>query len=505
MANILSAQKICKSFNGVQVLKDVEFDLRENEIHGLVGENGAGKSTLMKIIAGDYKLDSGELRIDGKPVKLRNPTDSLNYGIRIIYQEFNLVRTLSVAENIFIGEYPRTSVGLLDRKKMDAEAKKVLEQLGQEIDVTKCVRDISVAQQQIVEIAKAVRKNCRIQIMDEPTAALNDQETVKLFEMIRRMRDNGTSIIIISHRLSEQFELTDRITVMRGGETVGTVNTNEVSNDELIRMMVGRKLDEMYAHDDRKPGEVLLEAKNLCVNDQVRDINLTVHKGEVVSVYGLMGAGQTQLADALFGSTRAKSGQIFFKGKPLRMKSPVDSVKNGMGYITEDRKADGLLGNLSVLENVSIVSIGRYANPAGILSRKKEQASFDHWVQRLNVKFGTKSQKIVSLSGGNQQKALIARWLSNDVDLLIMNLPTRGIDVGAKAEIYSLIDLLCKEGKGVLVFSLEMPEILGISDRIYVMCNGEITGEVTAAEANQELLLKYAVSKYLHESPRREL
>lgn len=505
MASILSAQKICKSFNGVKVLKDVAFDLRENEIHGLVGENGAGKSTLMKIIAGDYKLDSGELTIVGKPVRFKNPSESLNYGIRIIYQEFNLVKTLSVAENIFIGEYPRTVLGLFDKKKMNAEAEKILEQLGQKIDVTKRVRDISVAQQQIVEIAKAVRKNCRILIMDEPTAALNDQETVKLFEMVRRMRDRGTSIIIISHRLSEQFELTDRITVLRGGETVGTVNTSEVTDDELIRMMVGRKLDEMYTHAERQPGEVLLEVKNLCVNDQVKDINLTVHKGEVVSVYGLMGAGQTQLADAIFGSTRAKSGEIVFKGKPLHMKSPVDSVKNGMGYITEDRKADGLLGNLSVLENVSVASLSRYANSAGILSRKKEYASFDHWVRQLNVKFGSMSQKIVSLSGGNQQKALIARWLSNDVDLLIMNLPTRGIDVGAKAEIYALMDLLCREGKGVLVFSLEMPEILGISDRIYVMCNGEITGEVPAAEANQELLLKYAVSKYLHESPGRKL
>ena len=497
MASILSAHKICKSFSGVQVLKDVEFDLQEGEIHGLVGENGAGKYTLMKIIAGDYKLDSGELKFEGNVIKLRNPTDSLNYGIRIIYQEFNLVKTLSVAENICIGDYPRTRLGTIDQKAMNQEARRILDQLGENIDVHKRAADISVAQQQIVEIAKAMRKNCRILIMDEPTAALNDQETEKLFEMIRRMRDNGTSIIIISHRLSEQFELTDRITVLRGGCTVGTVNTSEVTNDQLVEMMVGRELTEMYIHSKHTPGEILLETKDLCVNDQVQHISIQVRRGEVVSIYGLMGAGQSQLADALFGSIRPVSGEIYYKGQRLQMKSPADACHAGIGYITEDRKADGLFGNLNVMENLSAVSLNRYAGGLGIINKKKERDAFDQWAGKLNVKFGKVNQKISSLSGGNQQKVLIARWLSNDVNLLIMNLPTRGIDVGAKAEIYALLDELCKEGMGVLVFSLEMPEILGISDRIYVMCDGEITGEVSEEEANQTLLMKYAVAKYL--------
>lgn len=497
MASILSAHKICKSFSGVQVLKDVEFDLREGEIHGLVGENGAGKSTLMKIIAGDYKLDSGELRFEGNPIRLKDPTDSLNYGIRIIYQEFNLVKTLSVAENICIGDYPRNRFGTIDRKAMNAEARRILEQLGEDIDVNRRASDISVAQQQIVEIAKTMRKNCRVLIMDEPTAALNDQETVKLFQLIRRMRDNGASIIIISHRLSEQFELTDRITVLRGGCTVGTVNTKEVSNDRLVEMMVGRELTEMYVHSKHMPGEVLLETKDLCVDEQVRHISLKVCRGEVVSVYGLMGAGQSQLADALFGSLRIRSGEICYKGRTLRMKAPADACRAGIGYITEDRKADGLFGNLNVMENVSAVSLKRYAGPAGVMSKRKEREAFDKWVKKLNVRFGRVEQRISSLSGGNQQKVLIARWLSNDVDLLIMNLPTRGIDIGAKAEIYALLDELCTGGMGVLVFSLEMPEILGISDRIYVMCDGEITGEATSEEATQTLLMKYAVAKYL--------
>lgn len=497
MAEILSAHKICKSFAGVQVLKDVEFDLREGEIHGLVGENGAGKSTLMKIIAGDYRMDSGELCVDGATVNIKGPADSLNCGIRIIYQEFNLMKTLSVAENICLGDYPRTKLGTLDVKAMNKEAQRILEQLGEDICVTRKAADISVAQQQIVEIAKAMRKKSRVLIMDEPTAALNDQETVQLFGLIRRMRDNGTSVIIISHRLSEQFELADRITVLRGGCTVGTVKTDEVTSDQLVEMMVGRELTEMYTHGEHTPGEVLLETKDLCVNDQVKNINIHVCRGEVVSIFGLMGAGQSELADALFGNVKPRSGELIYKGKHLKMKSPADSCKAGMGYITEDRKANGLFGNMSVKENTSAVSLRKYAGRLGIVSKKKELQAVTGWVDKLNVKFGRVEQKISSLSGGNQQKVLIARWLSNDVELLIMNLPTRGIDVGAKAEIYALLDELCRQGMGVLVFSLEMPEILGISDRIYVMCDGDIAGESTGCEATQKLLMKYAVSKFI--------
>lgn len=497
VAEILSAHKICKSFGGVQVLKDVEFDLQEGEIHGLVGENGAGKSTLMKIIAGDYKMDSGELSVDGAPVNIKGPADSLDCGIRIIYQEFNLMKTLSVAENICMGDYPRTKFGTLDVRAMNKEAQRILKQLGEDISVTKKAADISVAQQQIVEIAKAMRKNSRVLIMDEPTAALNDQETVQLFSLIRRMRENGTSVIIISHRLSEQFELSDRITVLRGGRTVGTVKTDEVTSDQLVEMMVGRELTEMYIHGEHKPGEVLLETKDLCVNEQVKNINIRVCRGEVVSVFGLMGAGQSELADALFGNVKPKSGELIYKGKQLKMKSPADACRVGMGYITEDRKANGLFGNMSVKENISAASLGRYAGRFGIVSKKKELDAVSKWVDKLNVRFGRVEQKISSLSGGNQQKVLIARWLSNDVELLIMNLPTRGIDVGAKAEIYALLDELCRQGMGVLVFSLEMPEILGISDRIYVMCDGDITGESAGSEATQKLLMKYAVSKFI--------
>lgn len=497
MSDLLAAHRICKSFGGVQVLKDVEFTLREGEIHGLVGENGAGKSTLMKIIAGDYRMDSGELMIDGQAVVLRGPTDSLRHGIRIIYQEFNLLGTLSVAENICLGDYPKTKFGIVDRKAMNREAEKILEQLGERISVTKRAADISVAQQQIVEIAKAMRMDSRVLIMDEPTAALNDQETVRLFKLIRRMRDNGTSVIIISHRLSEQFELADRITVMRGGCTVGTVKADEVTSDQLIEMMVGRELTEMYTHREHSPGEILLETKDLCINSQVHGINIHVCEGEVVSVFGLMGAGQSELADALFGSRRPQKGDIYYRGRRLRQRTPADSCKAGIGYITEDRKADGLFGSMNVKENISAVSLRRYADRIGIVSAKKEMEAVRRWAAKLNIKFGSIEQKITSLSGGNQQKILIARWLSNDVRLLIMNLPTRGIDVGAKAEIYALLDELCGQGMGVLVFSLEMPKILGISDRIYVMCDGEVTGETAGSEATQKLLMQYAVARFI--------
>jgi ribose transport system ATP-binding protein len=497
MTSILTALKICKSFSGVQVLKDVGFDLQAGEIHGLMGENGAGKSTLMKIIAGDYQFDSGEILFEGKPVQLKQPSDSLNLGIRLIYQEFNLVKQLTVAENICLGDYPTTATGLLDWKMMAKNAQDVLEQLGEKIQVTKKVSEISIDEQQIVEIAKALRKNPRVLIMDEPTAALNDQETYRLFKIIRRMRDNGVSIIFITHRISEQFALSDRITVLRDGSTVATVNTADITADDLISMMVGRVLTNMFVHNKHHPTDLLLEVKNIQVNNKLYNISFNVRKGEIVTIFGLMGAGQKDLCNVLFGDIKSDGGEIWMEGKKLNLISPNKACMAGIGLVSDDRKSEGLFPKMNVKENAS-VAILKSLSRIGVLNGKKEHVETEKWIKKLNVRCSGLSQKIVSLSGGNQQKVVIARWLAKETKLLIMNLPTRGIDVGAKAEIYNLLDQFCEEGMGVLIFSLEMPEVLGISDRIYVMCDGSITGEVNNETATQDLLMRYAVCKYMN-------
>lgn len=497
MADILTVHKVKKSFYGVCVLKDVCFNLQAGEIHGIVGENGAGKSTLIKIIAGDYQKDEGEIYFNGNPVNLKTPTESLALGIRVIYQEFNLVKKLSIAENICIGNYPINKLGLVDKISMNKQAAEVLDRLDISINVETRVSQISIAEQQIVEIAKAIRSNPKVLIMDEPTAALNDQETTRLFKIINKLREEGVSIIFITHRLSEQFELTDRITVMRDGAVIKTLNTKETTSDELIKLMVGRELKEAFMRSEHyTQTQVLFETRNLNVDNRVKGINIHINKGEIVTIFGLMGAGQKELCHALFGDTRYESGEILIEGKTVNLRSPKNALSYGMGMVTDDRRAEGNFPKLGVKENLTISVLPKLAS-FGYLQRSLETEVAKKWVDKLNVKCASLSQKMASLSGGNQQKALIARWLANDSRILILNLPTRGIDVGAKAEIYMLLEELCGEGMGILVISLEMPEVLGISDRIYVMCDGAISGEVKAEDATQDLLMKYAVSKYI--------
>ena len=497
MADILSVQNIQKSFNGICVLKGVTFKLRRGEVHGIVGENGAGKSTLMKIIAGDYQKDDGEIFFDGSPISIRSPSESLALGIRVIYQEFNLIKKLSVAENICIGDYPRTKFGLVDKSAMNRRAVEVLDRLDVHIDVQQRVSQISIAEQQIVEIAKAIRNNPKVLIMDEPTAALNDQETSRLFRIIKKLKQEGVSIVFITHRLSEQFELSDRITVMRDGAVIKTFDTAQTSSDELVKLMVGRSITDAFMRNRRfAQNQVLFETRHLNVDHRIRDINIHVNKGEIVTIFGLMGAGQKELCHAIFGDTKYESGEILMDGKPLRLRSPKEAITYGMGMVTDDRRSEGIFDKLGVKENLTI-SVLRKLAVLGCLKGKEESHIAENWVQKLNVKCASLAQKISSLSGGNQQKVLIARWLANDSHLLILNLPTRGIDVGAKSEIYTILEDLCSEGMGILIVSLEMQEVLGISDRIYVMCDGSITGEVSALDATQDLLMKYAVSKYL--------
>ncbi len=498
MANIIEAKDINKSFGEAHVLRDVSFDLRAGEIHGLLGENGAGKSTLIKIMSGDYTMDSGELLYDGKPVIIRTPADSLALGIRVIYQEFNLAKTLTIAENVWIGNIPRKKSGLVDWKEMNRHAQALLAEMGINIDVRKLVSDISVAEQQLVEIAKALSKEARVLFMDEPTAALSDQETEKLFDIIRGLRDKGIAIIFITHRLSEQFALSDRITVLRDGQTVGTVDTKDANDDILVKMMVGRDLEDLYPRHRKEPGEVIFEANGLDVSDRIKDISFIIRKGEIVTFFGLMGAGQEEICKAIIGDKPLKSGQMKLHGKELRVENLRQANAKGLGYVSNDRKHEGLIPVMSLQGNITLAAIKKLATLGVFIRKKAEQKVAAKWIDRLSIRCSSQLQLIASLSGGNQQKAMIARWLSNDIKLLILNMPTRGVDVGAKVEIYGLLEELTEAGFAVLVFSLELPEVIGISDRIYVLCEGEVIAEVPIEEANQDILMKHAVAKFLN-------
>ena len=498
MGNIIAARKINKSFGTAHVLRDVSFDLRPGEIHGLLGENGAGKSTLIKIMSGDYTMDSGELLYEDNPVIIRKPADSLALGIRVIYQEFNLSKYMTVAENIWIGNLPRNKIGFVDWKEMNRRAEELLIEMGIKVDVRQKISEVSVAEQQLVEIAKALSKEARVLIMDEPTAALSDQETDKLFDIIRGLRNKGIAIIFITHRLSEQFALSDRITVLRDGQTVGTLDIKDANNDILVKMMVGRELSDLYPRHRKEPSEVIFEAKGLHVNDRIKDISFNIRKGEIVSFFGLMGAGQEEICKAIIGSIPLKGGQMQLHGKELRVENLRQANAKGLGYVSNNRKEEGLIPIMNLQGNITLAAIKKMAASGIFTKKKKEQAVTANWIKRLSIRCNSQRQLIASLSGGNQQKAMIARWLSNDIKILILNMPTRGVDVGAKVEIYRLLEELAEEGIAILVFSLELPEVLGISDRIYVLCEGEVIAEVPVKEANQDILMKHAVAKFLH-------
>jgi len=498
LGTILEAKDINKSFGIAHVLRDVSFDLKSGEIHGLIGENGAGKSTLMKIIGGDYHLDSGELFFDGEPVVINTPAESLALGIRIIYQEFNLSSSLTVAENIYLGNLPLTKNGLVDWEKTNQQAEELLLELGIQVDVREKVSDISVAEQQLVEIAKALSREARVLIMDEPTAALSDQETDKLFEIVRGLRDKGIAIVFITHRLSEQFELSDRVTVLRDGEAVGTIATKDATNDILVKMMVGRELTDLYPRHRNEPGEIIFEAEDLHVNERIKDVSFNIRKGEIVTFFGLMGAGQDEICKSIIGDPPVKSGKMRLYGEDLTIANLRQANIKGLGYVSSDRREEGLIPEMELQGNITVAALKRLFGSLGIINKEKEEGVVDHWIEQLAIRCTSQLQKIALLSGGNQQKAMIARWLANDIKLLILNLPTRGVDVGAKVEIYRLLEELANEGVAILVFSLELPEVLGISDRIYVLCEGEIMAEVPIAEADQDMLMKHAVAKFLH-------
>lgn len=489
---ILTATHITKIFPGMKALDDVNFDLREGEVHILVGENGAGKSTLSKIILGAYKADGGELTLDGKPLVLHGTKDALSKGIAAVYQELTLVPYLNAAQNIFLNREPLTTFGFVDLKKMESDAKKLLASLNSSyIDVTRPVCTLSVAEQQMVEIAKALSFNPRIIIFDEPTSTLSEREVNSLFKQILRLKSEGKAIIYVSHRMQEFPLIGDRITVLRDGHKIATVGINDCTNDELVRMMVGRDVSQVYVRSENPyKNEEVLKVENLCDNDgRVNNVSFTLHKGEIIGLAGLVGAGRTETAELIYGIRPIKFGKIILHGKEIHPHSPVGAVKLGIGLISEDRKRQGLALSKSIADNVVAVSLTNYF-PNFFLNDKKIKNIAQDYVRRLRIATTSVDKKTQFLSGGNQQKVVLAKWLSEDPDILIFDEPTRGIDVGAKMEIYALMDRMAVEGKSIIMISSELPEVIGMSDRIYVMHEGCISGSVErgAKNFNQEAI-----------------
>lgn len=493
MAKVLLQMKdITKRFPGVKALDHVNLVVEEGEIHALVGENGAGKSTLMKVLTGIYKKDSGTIIYEGKEVEFHNTKEAQKAGIVIVHQELNMLGHLSVAQNIFIGREFKKGLGI-DDKKMNEEAKKLFEQLNINIDTSEQMNKLTVGKQQLCEIAKAISHKAKIIIFDEPSAALTESEIDELFKIIRDLRKKGLGIVYISHRMDEIKKITDRVTVMRDGSYVGTLITNDCTKDEIINMMVGRVIYEDPKTQNMVPADapVVLKVDHLRAGRMVKDVSFELHRGEILGFSGLMGAGRTETARALFGADPIESGDIYINGEKVEIKSPQDAVKHGIGYLSEDRKRYGIVVQKTVAENTTMASLNDYIK--GIFINKgKEEAVAKKYVEALSTKTPGVDQLVVNLSGGNQQKVVIAKWLTCDSDILIFDEPTRGIDVGAKNEIYKLMNKLAKDGKAIIMISSEMTEILRMSDRIVVMCEGIKTGELDISEATQENVMSLA-------------
>jgi ribose transport system ATP-binding protein len=494
---VISVQGVSKNFPGVRALSDVRFELAPGEVHALMGENGAGKSTLMKILAGVYAKDSGTILLDGREVAFANPREAQAAGVGIIHQELQLMNHLTVAQNIFIGREPRRLFSLLlDEEKLNRDAAALLAQLNLTIDPRTVVGHLTVAKQQMVEIAKSFSHNSRVLIMDEPTAALNDTEIAELFKTIRDFRSRGVGIIYISHKVDELRQISDRVTVLRDGEYVGTVPTATTSIDTIISMMVGRTLKDVARDTTRKPrDEVALEVKGLNCGALVKNVSFSLKRGEILGFAGLMGAGRTEVARAVFGADRVQSGEIFVRGKKVAIRTPKGAVAAGIGYLSEDRKRFGLAVGMDVAANVVMASLARFLSFRFFLRERAIFAEAEKFVKLLGIRTPSLSQEVRLLSGGNQQKVVVAKWLARDSDVLFFDEPTRGIDVGAKAEIYKLLRALAAEGKAIVMISSELSEILRMSDRIVVMCEGRITGELMPEEATQERIMQLATQR----------
>ncbi len=494
-APLLQMQGIYKSFPGVKALKNAQIDLYEGEVHILMGENGAGKSTLMKVLCGNYHADEGEILMEGNKVSIHSPHDAQKLGISMIHQELMLAENVTVAQNMFMGReiLKNKFFGTLDRKEMNKRADAVLNgMLNAGIKVTKRVNTLSVAQKQLVEIARAILSGARIIIMDEPTSSLTSKDIDSLFKVISQLKEKGTSIVYISHRMEEISKIGDKVTVMRDGEYVSTVDMDKTDIEELIRMMVGRNLEDKFPKRDSSPGEVVLSVDHITQNGVIEDISFEVRKGEVLGIFGLIGAGRTELAKAIFGVEKLDAGEIRLNGKTLHIKSPVDAIKEGIGLIPEDRKLEGLVGIMSVSYNTTLPIIDRIKKFL-FVNVKKQKEIASEYVKALSVKTPSLERPVRNLSGGNQQKVVIAKWLSSKSKVLIFDEPTRGIDVGAKIEIYKIINDLLEKGTAVIMISSEMPELLGVSDRIMVMKNGRAVAQFDDNKVTQEEILKWAL------------
>ena len=495
MAELLEMRHINKAFSGVQALGDVQFHLKRGEVHAFMGENGAGKSTLMKILTGVYQRDSGEVLIDGKPVVYQNTAEAMADGVVIVHQELNMMDDLKVYENIFIGRENMTGFLINDHENIK-NTKKLFDEIGVSIDPNAKVGDLTVGQQQMVEIAKAVSHDAKIVVFDEPTSALTQAEIKELFTIINDLRSKDIGIIYITHRMDEVFQISDRITVLRDGTFVGTTNTADTNKDDLISMMVGRELTEEVKTKSQVPegAEVVLEVEHLSAGRMVKDVSFNLHKGEILGVSGLMGAGRTEMARLIYGAEQPETGTIRLNGKEVQIKSTSDAVAMGIGYLSEDRRRYGVLAEKNITENTVLPSLTKYIS-AGLINDAKAKRDAVEYNKTVSTKMTSVDQKVRTLSGGNQQKVVVAKWLLRDSDILIFDEPTRGIDVGAKAEIYELMQNLADQGKSIIMISSEMQEILRMSDRVVVMCEGRVTGIVPIEEATQEKILGYAMMR----------
>ena len=491
MESILKMEGISKRFLGVVALQDVDFELFPGEIHALVGENGAGKSTLMKVLMGIHHPDGGRILFKGQPFQAKNPKDAQQHGISMIFQEFNLMPDLTVAENIFAARELRKARNLLiDDRRMNQKTQELLDSLSLSFSPTQKISSLSVAEMQMVEIAKALLYNSDVLVLDEPTSALAEHEVNKLFDILRRLREQGVAIVYISHRLEEFDRIVDKITVLRDGKYIGTKRWKDTTVPEMIRMMVGRSLEEQFPSRNAKIGEVVLEARNFS-NAKLKNVSLSVRSGEVLGLAGMMGAGRTEFARAIFGADPRESGEIFMDGRQIAVHTPADAIAHNIVYLPEDRKKDGLLLDQSVAMNILLASLSDNARH-GIVNAKSSADTVSQKLSELSVKTPSSKQLVKFLSGGNQQKVLVCRWLCLNARVIIFDEPTRGIDVGAKYEIYSLINKMAEAGAAIIMISSEMPEVLGMSDRIAVMYEGRMVGEVERAEASQEKILNMA-------------
>ncbi len=494
----LEMRGVCKSFPGVKALDHVQLCLRPGTVHALMGENGAGKSTLMKCMFGIYKMDEGEIIYEGQKVSIKDPMEALKMGIAMVHQELQPIPARTIGENIFLGRYPMKKllgfIPVVDHKKMYADTEVLLQKVRMSFDPKQQLGELSVSQMQSVEIAKAVSANCKVLILDEPTSSLTSNEVEALFRIIEDLKKDGVAIVYISHKMDEILRISDEVTIMRDGQYIGTWDCRGLTTDFIISKMVGRDLTNLYPPRNNQPGEVVFEVDNFTsINPKsFRNISFAVRKGEILGVAGLVGAQRTELMEGLFGIRSHTTGTIRYQGAELPIRRPKDAIDHGIAMLTEDRRATGIMGVLSVADNISVASLKQYLDYGFCLNNKKVEGLVQENVQKMNIKTPSSKTQIKSLSGGNQQKVLIGRWLANSPDVLILDEPTRGIDVGAKYEIYCIIEELARAGKSIIMISSEMAELIGMSDRIMVMCDGRVTGFVDGKDATQENIMELA-------------